>query len=86
MLFSEVIDRVRAEYLEMPGLRLTRAQAQRLCGLEGAICQAVLDVLVEEKFLVLTATGSYARATDGLPRPRPVAATLPGDTRLKTAS
>ena len=27
------LNRLRAEYLEMPGLRLKREQVQRLCGL-----------------------------------------------------
>ena len=29
-----LVHRVRGEFLEMPGLRLTRAQAQRLWGLD----------------------------------------------------
>ena len=38
-----VLQRIRAEYLEMPGLRLTQEQAGRLCGVERALCQVVLD-------------------------------------------
>ena len=48
---QEVLERLRAEYLEMPGLRLTVEQVQRLCGIERAICSVVLDTLVEAKFL-----------------------------------
>ena len=59
------IERVRAEFLEMPGLRLTVAQAQRLFGVEPSICQAVLDTLVSLKVLRLTSTGHYVRVTDG---------------------
>ena len=47
MDFEAMVRRVRAEFLEMPGLRLTVAQAARLCGIERALCQAVLDALVE---------------------------------------
>lgn len=60
-----VRDRIRAEYLEMPGLRLTLAQAQRLCGVEPAVCQQVFDALVEERFLSMRPNGTYARVTDG---------------------
>jgi hypothetical protein len=40
--------RVRSEYLEMPGLRLTAAQASRLFDLEPSRCAQVLDTLVRE--------------------------------------
>jgi CheY-like chemotaxis protein len=56
--------RIRAEYLEMPGMRLSAAQVQRLCGLERPTCLAVLHGLVGERFLVLNTDGTYARATD----------------------
>jgi hypothetical protein len=59
------IERVRAEYLEMPGLRLTSAQVERLCGIEQTICNAVLDALVDARFLRLGTDGTYARLTDG---------------------
>ena len=39
-------ERVRGEYLEMPGLRLTLAQASRLFNLEVTHCSQVLDALV----------------------------------------
>ena len=45
----------------MPGLRLTLAQAQRLCGVERALCMAVLDALVANKFLCVKRDGTYAR-------------------------
>ena len=87
MLYDNIIDRIRAEYLEMPGLRLTQEQAQRLCGLERPACQAVLDALVSAKFLSVNARGVYARVTDGaMPRPRPATANLRKDARLKAAS
>ena len=41
-------DRVRGEYREMPGLRLTVAQAARLFNLEAGQCGQVLDTLVTD--------------------------------------
>jgi hypothetical protein len=59
------IQRIYSEYLEMPGLRLTCAQAQRLWGLEAAICMRALEFLVVAKFLRHTDAGQYARVSDG---------------------
>lgn len=65
------LERVRAEFLEMPGLRLTAAQVERLCGLERTLCRTVLDALVDARFLRVSADGIYGRLTDGeIPRPR----------------
>jgi hypothetical protein len=63
--FQDVLIRLRAEYLEMPGLRLQRAQVARLCGIEPRICELVLDALVAERFLYQTPDGQYARVFDG---------------------
>ena len=51
---------VRAEFLEMPGLRLTASQAQRLWDLDAANCRAVLSQLVAIGFLS-EAEGRYIR-------------------------
>jgi len=40
--------RVRGEYREMPGLRLTLPQAARLFNLDPAQCEQVLDALVTD--------------------------------------
>ena len=56
-----VLRRVQGEYIEMPGLRLTSAQAQRLLGLDRASCDALLGVLVERKFLFRTRDGAFVR-------------------------
>ncbi|MGH9371879.1 MAG: hypothetical protein ACRD15_10150 [Vicinamibacterales bacterium] len=45
---EQLLGRVRAEFAEMPCLRLTRAQAQRLFGLRADICDRVLAALVNE--------------------------------------
>jgi hypothetical protein len=39
MPHTMLIKRIRAEYLEMPGLQLTLEQAQRLCSVERAAVQ-----------------------------------------------
>ncbi len=73
----KTLERIRGEFMEMPGLRLTVAQAQRLCGVDHGLCKAVLEALVDAKFLCVKADGTYARSTDGdLPRARPVRADL----------
>ena len=58
---NELVGRIRAEFLEMPGLRLTLAQASRLWGLDEGACRRVIDVLVGSSFLRWTASGLLAR-------------------------
>jgi hypothetical protein len=60
--FVTALLRVRAEFLEMPGLTLTVAQAARLWALDAALCSAVLTALVEARFLVQTRHAAFARA------------------------
>ena len=55
-----LINRIRAEFLEMPGLSLTLSQTQRLCGGDRAACETALHMLVDEDFLCLR-QGHYAR-------------------------
>jgi len=59
---EELLRRVRAEYLEMPGLRLTAPQAQCLFGLDSETCDALLATLLDSKFLIRTHTGLFALA------------------------
>jgi hypothetical protein len=54
---------VRGAYLEIPGLRLTRAQVQRLWDLEGGLSDTILDVLVDERFLQRTPEGGFVCVT-----------------------
>jgi hypothetical protein len=54
--------RVRSEFVEMPGLRLTTAQAQRLWNLSPEECEAILSALIEEKTLKRTHDGAFVRA------------------------
>lgn len=58
---NDALRRVKSEYLEMPGLRLTSAQAQRLWGLDRESCAALLGALVDARFLNRTSDGAFAR-------------------------
>jgi hypothetical protein len=62
MRVEEVLQRIQGEYLEMPGLRLTAAQAQRLWGLDPAMCSSLLAALVDAQFLRQTRDGAYIRS------------------------
>ena len=55
------VRRIREEFREMPGLRLTPAQATRLWGLEIEMCRRVIDELVAAAFLRWTPAGSVTR-------------------------
>lgn len=46
-----LLNRVRSEFIEMPGLRLRVEQAERLWNLDRASCEYVLSSLVRAKFL-----------------------------------
>jgi hypothetical protein len=67
MRIDEVLQRIQGEYIEMPGLCLTAAQAQRLWGLERDVCNALLGALVDAKFLAQTRDGSYVRLEGARP-------------------
>lgn len=62
MELETVVHRVREEFREMPGLRLTLAQATRLWGLERETACAVIERLVGSAFLRWTAAGCITRA------------------------
>ena len=64
---DDVIRRVQGEFLEMPGLRLTEAQARRLWGLDAALCGALLGALVDAKFLFRTRDGAFMRVEHAAP-------------------
>ena len=75
-LYRQAFDRIRAEYLETPGMRLTPAQVQRLSGVDVAICKRVLDDLVLATCLHPDDDGVYARGSEGVPRLRTAKAEL----------
>jgi hypothetical protein len=64
---DDVLRRVKGEFLEMPGLRLTEPQARRLWGLDAASCGALLIALVEAKFLFRTRDGAFMRVEYATP-------------------
>jgi hypothetical protein len=61
MELEGIVSRIREEFREMPGLRLTPAQATRLWGLEDKTCAAVIDRLVASAYLRWTDTGAVTR-------------------------
>jgi hypothetical protein len=54
-----LVARIRGEFREMPGLRLTFAQTCRLLQVDAATCDAVLQKLLADNVLVRTANGSF---------------------------
>lgn len=87
MTTQDLISRIRAEHLEMPGMRLTIRRVQRLFGIEQTLCTTVLDALVDARFLCVKANGAYAHLTDGeVVRPRPAKADLVAKPRWTKAS
>jgi hypothetical protein len=58
---NDLLRRVEGEYHEMPGLCLTRPQAERLWGLDRATCAIVLATLVDRQVLRRTAVGLPSR-------------------------
>jgi hypothetical protein len=67
-----LVQRVRGEFREMPGLRLTFAQACRLWQMDTATCRMVLEHLTRDGVLLQTRQGHYIAA----PPPRPLNAPL----------
>lgn len=60
---QQMLRRIQGEFLEMPGLRLTCRQAQRLWNLDALICESLLAALVDAHFLVQTADGLFIQST-----------------------
>jgi hypothetical protein len=67
MRIDDVLQRIQGEFVEMPGLRLTAPQAQRLWGLDRDVCNALLGALVDARFLVQTRDGSFVRIEGAKP-------------------
>jgi DNA-binding GntR family transcriptional regulator len=82
----QILERIRAEYLEMPGMRLKVEQVQRLFGVDPSVCRTVLDSLVECKFLYANPDGTYVRFTDDCPHARPLKAELTFSSYSRRAS
>jgi hypothetical protein len=61
LAFAEALRRAQADFLEMPGLVLTEAQAARLWCVDSALCSRVLETLVELRFLGRSRHSTFAR-------------------------
>ena len=61
MTFATLVDRVRFEFMEMPGLELTIAQAGRLWNMGSDDCRFVIDALVDAGFLRWTSQRTIVR-------------------------
>jgi hypothetical protein len=57
----QIFQRIRAEYVQMPGLSLSPEQVQRLFGVDAELCASVLEALVQSGFLSRRSDGAYAR-------------------------
>ena len=53
------LNRIQAEYREMPGLSLTQEQMQRLWGFEAHSCETLIDALLAARILRRTANGRF---------------------------
>ena len=62
---NHLLQVVRAEYLEMPGLQLTKPQIQRLWTIDAPTCDMVLHTLERSRFLRQSVGNSYVRADLG---------------------
>ena len=60
-----LLRRVRGEYREMPGMRLTIEQAMRLWNVDRQACVAVLNSLVASRYLQVDQFGRYRKAHCG---------------------
>ena len=58
---NEQIDRIRSEYREMPGLRLTFEQMPRMWQLDRRTGRVLLKNLLDARFLEATSDGQYVR-------------------------
>jgi hypothetical protein len=53
------LDLIRSEYEEMPGLSLSKAQMQKLWGLDAFVCDALVEALIAARVLRRTSNGMY---------------------------
>ena len=65
---EDIIKRIRIEYVEMPDLRLSFAQARRLWNLPADRCENALASLVQSGFLAQLPDGSFLRRATGADR------------------
>lgn len=56
---THLLERVRAEYREMPCLRLSKAQMQRLWQLDRLECDTIVETLIASRVLRDAGNGVY---------------------------
>ena len=84
MQFMPIVDAVeliQMEYVELPELRLTFWQAQRLWNLSEELCERALAALMASGFLARTPDGSYVRRSSSptsVERVDPIVGQSPG--------
>ena len=61
---EQMLQRIAGEYREMPSLRLTAVQAQRLFHLDAESCSELLRELVQLDVLTCAVDGRHARASE----------------------
>jgi len=59
---TEWFQRIKSEYLELPGPDLTRPQAPQLWGLDPMACERLRSELIDSGFLTRTSPGTYLTA------------------------
>jgi hypothetical protein len=62
--FDSMIRIIRAEFHEMPGMRLTRSQFRRLWHLTDVECERLLSHLLGTGFLKVSGQGWFGRPPD----------------------
>ena len=72
MAYADVVDRIRSDFDDVPGMELTLGQASRLWHIGPDDCRYVLDALVDAGFLQWTPRRTIARRRS-LQRPAAVA-------------
>ena len=58
-ILIKLVQRIREEFQEAPGLRLTSNQAASFWGLDSETCEAVLRELLRAGFLLQKSDGRY---------------------------
>jgi len=61
--FAKLVQRIREEFEEAPGLEITVDEGARFWGLDRSTCELVLARLHHLKFLVRTAGGRYRQSS-----------------------
>ena len=57
----DTLIRMQTEWIEMPQLKITRRQAQRLWSLSNEVCETAFATLIRKGFLVQAPDGAYVR-------------------------